>query len=100
MHTNVCIHCRCDIARQKRRGKFTTKDTKCCLIKASIYIDLCVWKPTLLSKVEMLYLWRIGWVSGNDLELRPSVRNEVPMVVGVDESSKSPLINLNEDIED
>lgn len=39
-------------------------------------------------------------MSGNDLELCPSVRNDVPMVVGVDESSKSPLINLNEDIED
>ena len=37
---------------------------------------------------------------GNDLEMRPSGRNEAPMVVGMDESSISSLFDLGEDIEE
>lgn len=37
---------------------------------------------------------------GNDLEIHPSEKNEAPIVVGVDECSKSPLIDLCGDIEE
>lgn len=36
---------------------------------------------------------------GNDLEMRPGGRNEVLTVNTMDESSKSPLVDLGEDIE-
>ena len=36
----------------------------------------------------------------SDLEMHPSERNEAPMVVGVDESSKSSLSDLGEDIDE
>lgn len=39
------------------------------------------------------------WMSsGSDLEMRPSRRNDTPMVVGVDEYSNSHSFNHGEDI--
>lgn len=38
--------------------------------------------------------------SGGDFQMRPSGRNAAPIVVGVAESSKSPTINLGENIEE
>lgn len=37
---------------------------------------------------------------GNNLVMRPSRRNEAPMMIGIDKSSESPLFDFGEDIEE
>ncbi len=77
----------------EKRGKLDSKGTKCLFLGycegTKAYRLMCLQTKKIIKSRDVVFMEDSTSV-GNDLEIRPSGRNEGPTVVVVDESSKSP----------
>ena len=85
----------------EKRSKLDAKNFKCLFIGYCACIKVhrvMSLKTNKNIKIKDVVLMEDGTSFGNILEMRPSGRNEAPMVVGKGESSKSPLFGPGRDI--
>ena len=79
--------------------KFNAKGTKCILLGycegTKAYRLMCLETMKIVKSEDVVFMEDSGSTK-KDLEMRPSGRNGGPLVVVVDESSKSPLLNDGE----
>ncbi len=80
----------------EKRGKLDAKGTKCLFLGycegTKAYRLMCVQSEKIIKCGDVEFMEDSTSV-GNDLEMRPSGRNETPNVVIVDTSSKSPCVD-------
>jgi len=80
----------------EKRGKLDAKGTKCLFIGycegTKAYRLMCVQSKKIIKCRDVEFM-EDNISVGNDLEMRPSGRNETPNVVIVDTSSKSPCVD-------
>jgi hypothetical protein len=80
----------------EKRGKLDAKGTKCLFLGycegTKAYRLMCVQSKKIIKCKDVEFMEDNTSV-GNDLEMRPSGRNETPNVVIVDTSSKSPYVD-------
>jgi len=87
----------------EKRGKLDAKGTKCLFVGycegTKAYRLMCVQSKKIIKCRDVEFMEDSTSV-GNDLEMRPSGRNETPNVVIVDTSSKSPCVDDDEGASD
>jgi hypothetical protein len=87
----------------EKRGKLDAKGTKCLFLGycegTKAYRLMCVQSKKIFKCRDVEFMEDSTSV-GNDLEMRPSGRNETPNVVIVDTSSKSPCVDDDEGASD
>jgi hypothetical protein len=87
----------------KKRGKLDGKGKKCLFLGycegTKAYMLMCVQSKNIIKCRDVEFMEDNTSV-GNDLEMRPSGRNETPNVVIVDTSSKSPCVDDDEGASD
>jgi hypothetical protein len=87
----------------EKRGKLDAKGTKCLFLGycegTKAYRLMCVQSKKIIKCKDVEFMEDSTNV-GNDLEMRPSGRNETPNVVIVDTSSKSPYVDDDEGASD
>jgi hypothetical protein len=80
----------------EKRGKLDAKGTKC------LFLGYCegtkAYRLMCVQSKKIIKCWDVEFMEdstsvGNDLEMRPSGRNDTPNVVIVDTSSKSPCVD-------
>jgi hypothetical protein len=83
----------------EKRGKLDAKGTKCLFLGycegTKAYRLMCVQSKKIIKCRDVEFMEDSTSV-GNDLEMHPSGRNEIPNVVIVDTSSKSPYVDDDE----
>jgi len=94
MHVFGCIAYA--MVPDEKRGKLDAKGTKCLFLGycegTKAYRLMCVQSKKIIKCRDVDFMEDSTSV-GNDLEMRPSGRNETPNVVIVDTSSKSPCVD-------
>ncbi len=87
----------------EKRGKLDEKGTKCLFLGycegTKAYRLMCVQSKKIIKCRDVEFMEDSTNV-GNDLEMRPSGRNETPNVVIVDTSSKLPCVDDDEGTSD
>jgi hypothetical protein len=87
----------------EKRGKLDAKGTKCLFLGycegTKAYRLMCVQSKKIIKCRDVEFMEDSTSV-GNDLEMHPSGRNEIPNVVIVDTSCKSPCLDDDEGTSD